>query len=41
MQEILDAYLAGFTRTPLVMAIGGGEMLRYAVHSNALPLHCS
>ena len=29
--KIVDAYLAAFKRTPLVMLIGGGECLKYAV----------
>jgi hypothetical protein len=34
-KKIVDAYLAAFTKTPLVMLIGGGEMLRYAVENGA------
>jgi len=30
-KKIVDAYLAAFKKTPLVMLIGGGPMLRYAV----------
>ena len=30
-QRIVDAYLAAFTKTPLVMLIGGGNMLKYAI----------
>jgi len=30
-KKIVDAYLAAFQKTPLVMLIGGDEMLRYAV----------
>ncbi len=30
-RQIVDAYLAAFQKTPLVMLIGGGEMLKYAV----------
>jgi hypothetical protein len=30
-RKIVDAYLAAFKKTPLVMLVGGGEMLRYAV----------
>ncbi len=30
-KEIVDAYLAAFQKTPLVMLIGGGKMLKYAV----------
>lgn len=29
-RKVVDAYLAGFTKTPLVMLIGGGEQLTYA-----------
>ncbi|MGQ9573827.1 MAG: DUF4832 domain-containing protein [Thermoguttaceae bacterium] len=29
-RKIVDAYLAAFKRTPLLMLIGGGEMLKYA-----------
>jgi hypothetical protein len=34
-KKIVDAYLAAFKKTPLVMLIGGGEMLRYAVENGA------
>lgn len=34
-RKIVDAYLAAFQKTPLVMLIGGGEMLRYAVSRGA------
>ena len=34
-KKIVDAYLAAFQKTPLVMLIGGGEMLKYAVASGA------
>ncbi len=30
-KKIVDAYLAAFKQTPLLMLIGGGEMLKYAV----------
>jgi len=30
-QRIMDAYLAAFTKTPLLMLIGGGDMLKYAI----------
>lgn len=30
-KKIVDAYLAAFQKTPLVMLIGGGKMLKYAV----------
>jgi hypothetical protein len=30
-KKIVDAYLAAFTKTPLLMLIGGGPMLEYAV----------
>lgn len=30
-KKIVDAYLAAFRKTPLVMLIGGGEMLSYAI----------
>lgn len=30
-KKIVDAYLAAFEKTPLVMLIGGGDMLTYAV----------
>ena len=30
-KKIVDAYLTAFTKTPLVMLIGGNEMLRHAV----------
>jgi len=29
-KKIVDAYLAGFKKTPLLMLIGGGEMLKHA-----------
>jgi hypothetical protein len=29
-RKVVDAYLAGFTKTPLLMLIGGGESLKYA-----------
>jgi hypothetical protein len=32
-KKIVDAYLAAFPKTPLVMLIGGDEMLRYAVEN--------
>jgi hypothetical protein len=32
-KKIVDAYLAAFQKTPLVMLIGGDEMLRYAVEN--------
>jgi hypothetical protein len=34
-RKIVDAYLAAFKKTPLVMLIGGGEMLKYAVENGA------
>ena len=34
-RKIVDAYLAAFTKTPLVMLIGGGEMLTHAVEHGA------
>ncbi len=34
-KRIIDAYLAAFQETPLVMLIGGGEMLKYAVENGA------
>jgi hypothetical protein len=34
-KKIVDAYLAAFQKTPLVMLIGGGEMLKYAVKKGA------
>jgi hypothetical protein len=34
-KKIVDAYLSAFQKTPLVMLIGGGEMLRYAVEHGA------
>ncbi len=34
-KRIVDAYLAAFQKTPLVMLIGGGEMLKYAVANGA------
>lgn len=30
-RKIVDAYLSAFQKTPLVMLIGGGDMLKYAV----------
>ncbi len=33
--KIVDAYLAAFQKTPLVMLIGGGDMLRYVVENGA------
>ncbi len=30
-KRIIDAYLAAFTKTPLLMLVGGGDMLKYAV----------
>ncbi len=32
-KKIVDTYLAAFQKTPLVMLVGGGEMLRYAVEN--------
>jgi hypothetical protein len=32
-KKIVDAYLAAFQKTPLVMLIGGGEMLKHAVEN--------
>jgi hypothetical protein len=32
-KRIVDAYLAAFKKTPLVMLIGGGEMLKHAVEN--------
>lgn len=32
-KKIVDAYLAAFRTTPLLMLIGGGEMLKYAVEN--------
>ncbi|MFO7904889.1 MAG: DUF4832 domain-containing protein [Planctomycetota bacterium] len=32
-KKIVDAYLSAFQKTPLVMLIGGGDMLKYAVES--------
>ena len=32
-KKIVDAYLDAFQKTPLVMLIGGGEMLQYAVEN--------
>ena len=34
-KKIVDAYLAAFQKTPLVMLIGGGDMLKHAVASGA------
>ena len=34
-KEIVDAYLAAFKKTPLVMLIGGGKMLKHAVENGA------
>ena len=34
-KKIVDAYLAAFQKTPLVMLIGGGDMLKYAVENGA------
>jgi Domain of unknown function (DUF4832) len=34
-KKIVDTYLAAFQKTPLVMLIGGGEMLQYAVDNGA------
>ena len=34
-KKIVDAYLDAFQETPLVMLIGGGEMLKYAVEHGA------
>jgi len=34
-KRIVDAYLAAFKKTPLVMLIGGGNMLKHAVESGA------
>ena len=34
-KKIIDAYLAAFQRTPLVMLIGGGEMFKYAIDNGA------
>lgn len=34
-KSIVDAYLAAFRKTPLLMLIGGGEMLRYATSKGA------
>ena len=34
-KKIVDAYLAAFQKTPLVMLIGGGDMLKYAVQNGA------
>ena len=34
-KKIVDAYRAAFQKTPLVMLIGGGEMLKYAVDHGA------
>ncbi len=31
-KKIVDAYLAAFQKTPLLMLVGGGEMLDYATH---------
>ncbi len=34
-KKIVDAYLAAFKKTPLVMLVGGGEMLKHAVENGA------
>ncbi|NQT15517.1 MAG: DUF4832 domain-containing protein, partial [Planctomycetes bacterium] len=34
-KKIVDAYLASFKKTPLLMLIGGGPMLKYAVDNGA------
>lgn len=34
-KKIVDAYLAAFRKTPVLMLIGGGEMLEYAVQRGA------
>jgi hypothetical protein len=34
-KKIVDAYLAAFTKTALLMLIGGGEMLKYAARRGA------
>jgi len=34
-KKIVDAYLAAFQKTPLVMLIGGGEMLKHATRNGA------
>jgi hypothetical protein len=34
-KKIVDAYLDAFQKTPLVMLIGGGDMLKYAVENGA------
>lgn len=34
-KKIVDTYLAAFKKTPLVMLIGGGEMLKYATERGA------
>ena len=34
-KKIVDAYLAAFQKTPLVMLIGGGDLLKYAVEHGA------
>lgn len=34
-RKIVDAYFAAFRKTPLVMLVGGGEMLKYAVARGA------
>lgn len=34
-KKIVDAYLAAFKKSPLVMLIGGGDMLAYAVQNGA------
>jgi hypothetical protein len=34
-KRIVDAYLEAFKETPLVMLIGGGEMLKYAIENGA------
>lgn len=32
-KQIVDAYLAAFQKTPLVMLVGGGDMLKYATEN--------
>jgi hypothetical protein len=34
-KKIVDTYLTAFQKTPLVMLIGGGDMLKYAVENGA------
>ena len=34
-KKMVAAYLAAFKRTPLLMLIGGGEMLKHAVANGA------